>query len=158
VPDKAQVDVMYGYAGQLKRSDPEFYREVVLNTILGGGSGLASRLATSVRDRLGLVYGIYADTDAGLGAGPFVIQFGTNPQNVRPGHRRDEPPGQPRPHQGFTAREVEQAKSYITGTYAVTLATNAGVSEQLMIGDVYGSAPTTCRSATATTKPSRSRR
>jgi predicted Zn-dependent peptidase len=29
VPDKAQADVLYGYAGNLRRSDPDFYRVVV---------------------------------------------------------------------------------------------------------------------------------
>ena len=28
VPDKAQVDVRYGYPGQLRRSDPEFYSAI----------------------------------------------------------------------------------------------------------------------------------
>ncbi|HVF09246.1 MAG TPA: pitrilysin family protein, partial [Abditibacteriaceae bacterium] len=128
VPDKAQADVLYGYAGHLKRTDPDFYRVVVLNTILGGGSGLASRLATSVRDRLGLVYGIYASTDATLGAGPFTVQFGSNPQNVDKALTEMQRQIALTREQGFSREEVEKAIAYITGSYAVTLATNAAVA------------------------------
>jgi zinc protease len=138
VPDKAQADVLYGYAGHLKRTDPEFYRVVVLNTILGGGTGLASRLATNVRDRLGLVYGIYASTDATLGAGPFSVQFGSNPQNVDKAVSEMQRQIALAREQGFSREEVEKAIAYITGAYAVTLSTNAAVASQLLVGEVYG--------------------
>jgi zinc protease len=114
VPDKAQADVIYGYAGDLKRSDPDFYRVVVMNTILGGGSGLASRLATNVRDRLGLVYGIYANQSATLGAGPFRVQFGSNPQNVDKAVGEMQRLIQEARERGFTREEVEGAKAYLT--------------------------------------------
>jgi len=138
VPDKAQADVLYGYAGHLKRTDPDFYRVVVLNTILGGGTGLASRLATNVRDRLGLVYGIYASTDATLGAGPFSVQFGSNPQNVDKAVTEMQRQIALAREQGFSREEVEKAIAYITGAYAVTLSTNSAVAGQLLVGEVYG--------------------
>ncbi|BCM94369.1 putative zinc protease [Abditibacteriota bacterium] len=136
VPDKAQADVIYGYAGHLKRSDPEFYRVVVLNTIMG--SGLASRLGVNVRDRLGLVYGISSATDASLGAGPFAVRFGSNPQNVDKAVAETRRQLTLAHDQGFSKEEVEKAISYITGTYAVTLSTNAAVAGQLLVAEVYG--------------------
>jgi zinc protease len=138
VPDKAQADVLYGYAGNLRRSDPDFYRVMVMNTILGGGTGLTSRLATNVRDRLGLVYGIYANTDASLGAGPFMVQFGANPQNVDKAVAEMQRLISVAREQGFTRAEVESAIAYITGSYAVTLATNGAVAGQLLVGEIYG--------------------
>jgi zinc protease len=141
VPDKAQADVMYGYAGNLKRSDPDFYRVVVMNTILGGGTGLASRLASNVRDRLGLVYGIYASTDATLGAGPFTVQFGANPQNVDKAVAEMQRQISMAREQGFTRAEVEGAIAYLTGSYAVTLATNSAVAGQLLVGEIYDLGP-----------------
>jgi len=138
VPEKAQTDVLYGYPGLLKRSDPDFYRVVLMNTILGGGSGLTSRLATSVRDRLGLVYGIYSSTDATLGAGPFTVQFGSNPQNVDKAVAEMQRQIALAREKGFTREEVSRAIDYITGSYAVTLATNGAVAGQLLVGEVYG--------------------
>lgn len=141
VPDKAQTDVIYGYPGHLKRSDRDFYPVVIMNTILGGGGGLSSRLAVNVRDKMGLVYGIYAGTAATLGDGPFTVSFGSNPQNV------DKAVAETRRQialartQGFTADEVAKAISYITGSYAVTLSTNSAVAGQLLVAQIYGLGP-----------------
>ena len=137
VPDKTQADVLYGYAGHLKRSDPDFYRVIVLNTILGGG-GLTSRLAVNVRDRLGLVYGIYAGTDAGLGAGPFTVRFGSNPANVDKAIAEMQSQISLAREKGFTPKEVQDVIDYLTGSYAITLSTNAGVAGQLLAAEVYG--------------------
>lgn len=138
VPDKAQVDVRYGYPGQLKRRDPDFYAAVVLDTILGGGAGLSSRLAVNVRDRLGLVYGIYAGHAATLGAGPFEVAFGANPANVD--RAVDEVQRQIRLMRdtGASKEEVTAAVAYLTGSYPVTLATNGAVAGQLLIAQIYG--------------------
>ncbi|MBV9866994.1 MAG: insulinase family protein [Abitibacteriaceae bacterium] len=138
VPDKAQVDVRYGYPGQLKRRDPDFYRVVVMNTILGGGTGLSSRLATNVRDRLGLVYGIYAQDEASLGAGPFAVQFGSNPANVDKAIAEMNRQLNLMRQRGVTPQEVSQAVAYLTGSYPVTLSTNGAVAGQLLIAEVYG--------------------
>ena len=138
VPDKAQVDVRYGYPGQVKRTDPDFYPVVVLDTILGGGGGLSSRLAVDVRDKLGLVYGIYASDAAEIGAGPFEVEFGSNPANVdkaidaalqQIALARDK---------GVTRQEVQDAVSFLTGSYPVALQTNGAVAGQLLIAQVYG--------------------
>ena len=138
VPDKAQVDVRYGYPGRLKRTDPDFYRVVVLNTILGGGTGLASRLATNVRDKMGLVYGIYAQTSASLGAGPFAVDFGANPANVDAAIAEMQRQVALLHDQGATPQEVQQAVAYITGSYPVTLSTNGAVAGQLLVAQIYG--------------------
>jgi zinc protease len=138
IPDKAQADVIYGYSGGLKRTDPDFYRVMVLNTILGGGTGLSSRLATSVRDRLGLVYGIYANTDATLGQGPFAVQFGANPNNVERAVAETRRQINLIREKGVTPTEFAQAVAYITGSYPVTLSTNAAVARQLLGAQVYG--------------------
>ncbi len=138
VPDKAQTDVRYGYPGLLTRRDPDFYRVIVANTILGGGSGLASRLATNVRDRLGLVYGIYAGTDASLGPGPFTVEFGANPANVDAAVAEMDRQLVLLKDQGATPQEVQQAVAYLTGAYPVTLATDSAVAGQLLIAQIYG--------------------
>lgn len=136
LPDKAQADVLFGYVGGLKRTDPDYYSVVVMSTILG--SGLSSRLSTNVRDRLGLVYSIYSGVEATLGQGPFTIGFGANPQNVqRAVAEMRKQVGLAR-EKGFTPVEIQAAVDYITGSYAVTLATNGAVAGQLLVGEIYG--------------------
>ncbi|MEO7714587.1 MAG: pitrilysin family protein [Capsulimonas sp.] len=137
VPDKAQVDVRYGFPGGLKRSDPDFYAENVLNFILGGGT-LASRLGLSVRDKMGLVYGITSSVDARLGEGPFGVRYGSNPANVDKAADEMLSQVQMIHDKGVTKDEVAQAISYLTGSYAVTLSTNSAVAGQLLTTQVYG--------------------
>ncbi len=134
--DKTQADVLYGYPAHLRRTDPDFYRVQIMNTMLG--SGLASRLALNVRDKLGLVYGISASTDASLGAGPFTVRFGSNPANVDKAVAETRRQLTLARDAGFTPAEVTRAIDYITGSYAVTLSTNTAVASQLLVGEIYG--------------------
>jgi zinc protease len=136
VPDKAQVDVLYGYAGGLRRSDPDFYAVDVLNTLLG--AGFSSRLMANVRDRLGLVYGIYSGTAATLGPGPFQVRLGSNPANVDAAVAEMDRQLSMLREKGVTKDEVANAISYQTGIYAVRVATNAGVADQLRDAEIYG--------------------
>lgn len=138
VADKAQSDVIYGYPGQLRRGDPDFYRVMVMNTILGGGSGLTSRLARSVRDRLGLVYTVYSSFDAGLGEGPYTVSLGANPANVDKAVAEVERQIDYMRVHGVTPREVKQTIDFLTGSYAVTLSTNSAVAQQLLIAEIFG--------------------
>src|SRR5262249_25124930 len=82
VPDRSQTAIVWGHAGGLRRSDPDFYATQVMNLILGGG-GLTSRLSTSIRDEQGLAYSVYGYFDASLYPGPFRAAMGTNPVNAK---------------------------------------------------------------------------
>ncbi|MCC2670047.1 MAG: peptidase protein, partial [Armatimonadetes bacterium] len=82
VPDKSETSIIWGHAGELKRSDPDFYATQVLNMILGGGGALNSRLGNTIRDEQGLTYGVFSFYDASLYPGPFQVQLGTNPTNA----------------------------------------------------------------------------
>ena len=58
------------------RSDPEFFPIFVLNHLLGGG-GFGSRLMEEVREKRGLVYGVYSYFSPLATNGPFVISLST---------------------------------------------------------------------------------
>ncbi len=79
--DKMQSDVYLGHAGNLKRTDPDFYKMNIANYILGGSS-LASRLSKRVRDNAGLTYTIYSYFNSSHGRGEFAVYFGSNNNNV----------------------------------------------------------------------------
>lgn len=81
VKEKLQSDVFLGHAGNLKRTDPDFYKIHIANYILGGSS-LTSHLAKKVRDNAGLVYVIYSYINASHGKGEFGIYFGSDNKNV----------------------------------------------------------------------------
>src|SRR5262249_57664295 len=82
IPDRSQTAIVWGHAGALRRSDPDFYASQVMSLILGGGS-LTSRLGTSIRDEQGLAYSVAGYFDAGLYPGPFRVVLGTNPPNAK---------------------------------------------------------------------------
>lgn len=138
MPDKSEVEVYYGFAGQLTRKDPDFYAAQVMNTVLGGGSGLVSRLARRVRDQEGLVYGIYSYFDSGKVAGPFTIELGTNPGNVNRALTSLQRQVAQMHDQGITDRERAEAVAYITGFFPVRLESNAGVAGILLVAEYYG--------------------
>ena len=133
---KSQVDVVYAIPG-IARTDLDYYATTVANFVLGGGS-LSSRLMDNLRDRQGLVYGVYSNVNAGIGAGPIQIRAGTNPANAD--RTVDEILTQvKRMHEkGPTAEELDEAVSYLTGVFPVRLETNAGVAAQLLGAELYG--------------------
>lgn len=136
VPDKSQTAIVWGHAGGLRRSDPDFYAAQVLNLILGGGT-LTSRLATAIRDEQGLAYAVYSYIDANLYAGPFQVGLGTNPANARRAIAALEAEVRRVQREGVTPREVAEAVAYLTGRFPLRLETNSGVAEILWAMEFY---------------------
>jgi zinc protease len=137
MPDKAQAAILWGHAGGLRRSDPDFYAAQIMNLVLGGGGALNSRLGTVIRDERGLAYTVESFFDANRYPGPFEVALGTNPANVGRaidalGHEvkrlRDA---------GITQRERDEAVAYLTGRFPLRLETNAGMAEVLWAMEFY---------------------
>ncbi len=135
-PGKSQADVVWAVPG-LARAAPDYDAAMMMNYVLGGGS-LSSRLMDNLRDKEGLVYGVYSNILSGVGAGPIQIRAGTNPGNVdrtiealleQTGRFHDEGP---------TDDEMEAAKGYLTGVFPVRLEANSGVANQLLSAELYG--------------------
>jgi zinc protease len=141
VPDKSQTAILWGHAGGLRRSDPDFYATQVLNLILGGAGALNSRLGNVIRDEMGLAYNVYSFVDASLYPGPFEVALGTNPSNA--GKAVDALGAEVRRirDHGITQRERDEAVAYLTGRFPLRLETNAGVAEILWVMEFYGLGP-----------------
>ncbi|MGL4422894.1 MAG: M16 family metallopeptidase, partial [Gemmataceae bacterium] len=110
-PAASQTHVMLGQLG-IRRTDPDYYKLIVMDNILGTGPGFTDRLSSNLRDRQGLAYTVNATITANADRQPgtFVGYIGTFPDKyfwVRDGFlkeiqkmREAEP----------TALEVEDAK------------------------------------------------
>jgi zinc protease len=133
---KSQVDVVVALPG-ISRTDPDYYAAMITNFVLGGGS-LSSRLMDNLRDKQGLVYGVYANMNAGIGAGPIQIRAGTNPRNAD--HTAEEILNQVSliHANGPSEAELDEAVSYLTGVFPVRLETNAGIASQILGAELYG--------------------
>jgi zinc protease len=130
VPDRSQTSIVWGHAGALRRSDPDFYATQVMSLILGG-SALTSRLSTAIRDEQGLAYTVYGFFDAGLYPGPYRVVLGTNPANAKKAVASLTAEMKRVQRDGVSQREVDEAVAYLTGRFPLRLETNDGVAEML---------------------------
>jgi zinc protease len=139
MPDKTQVGVVVGYAGQLKRSDPDFYSATIMNYVLGGGGALGSKLGEKIRDEMGLVYTVYTGFDAGLGAGPWYAYLGTNPKNVDKAIKTMMDIIAQTKAKGETKDQVQRAIDFIAGSFpARRLVDNQSIAGTLQSAEFYG--------------------
>lgn len=138
-PTAAQTHVYLGHLG-ITRDNPDYYKLLVLDNVLGTGPGFTDRLSATLRDRQGLAYTVTAQISGSAGKQPgmFLGYIGTFPDKytwVRDGfvkeirRIRDEAP---------TAEEVESAKKYLLGSLPFKLDTNQQVASQLLDMERYG--------------------
>jgi zinc protease len=141
IPDKSQTTIMWGHAGGLRRSDPDFYAAQVMNLVLGGGGALNSRLGTVIRDALGLAYTVESYFDAGWYPGPFGVALGTNPANARRAIETMLREVTRLRDRGITRRERDEAVAYLTGRFPLRLETNSGMADVLWAMEFYRLGP-----------------
>jgi zinc protease len=137
--EAAQLHFYLGHAG-IRRDNPDYYKLLVMDYVLGTGPGFTDRLSARLRDREGLAYTVMANicSSAGEEPGLFTCYIGTAPDNFdrvknvfleELGRIREERP---------TAAEVEDAKQYLLGSLPFQLTTNARIAGQLLYVDRYG--------------------
>lgn len=115
----------------LPRKDPQFYAAYLMNYMLGGG-GFDSRLTDKVRRERGLTYSIA--TGLSIDDASWLLEGGMATQAARAKEAlalvgevittaRD---------QGFTEQELERAKNYITGSFALNIDSNSELANFLI--------------------------
>ena len=137
IPDTMQTSILWGFPGQLKRTDKDFYPAYIMNYVLGGDP-FASRLGKTIRDDNGLAYTVYSYFDAAAGAGPFQVFAGTNPGNASKAIQEMRTIAKQVLTTGITDTELKAAKQYLTGSYPLRLETNGGIAGQLLASEQFG--------------------
>jgi zinc protease len=135
---KEQVNVFIGHLG-IRRTNPDFYALLVMDTILGSSPGFTSRIPRILRDEQGLAYTTFANmtSSAGIDPGRFVAYIGTSPENLDRAlvglrgeiSRIVEEP--------VTQQELDIAKAYLTGSFVFKFLKNSQVAEFLIDAEVY---------------------
>ncbi|SFP35708.1 M16 family metallopeptidase [Tranquillimonas alkanivorans] len=129
--DTAQSVIMFGHEG-IERHDPDFFPAYVVNQIFGG-SGFDSRLMEEVREKRGLTYGIGTYLAPMEHAELILGQAST--ANARASETidviRDE--WERIAEDGVTAKELEDAKTYLTGAYPLRFDGNGRIAD-IMVG------------------------
>ena len=128
--DIPQSVVLFGHEG-LKRHDPDFFAAYVMNYILGGG-GFSSRLTEEVREKRGLAYSIATDLVTLDHTGIIMGQVAT--KNESAGETIDilRREWSRLAVDGPTAEEIADAKSYITGSYALRFSSSQRIADILV--------------------------
>ena len=117
--------------GAMARKDPDFIPAFVMNQILGGG-GFASRLMEEVREKRGLAYSVYSYLQ------PFkhtsIFAGGVATKNEAIAQSLDVIRGELKrmADNGPSETELANAKSYLTGSYALRFDSNGKIGGQLL--------------------------
>ncbi|MCA8898100.1 MAG: insulinase family protein [Hyphomonas sp.] len=130
--DLPQPQTLVQFIGPgLQRDDPDFFTAYVLNYTYGGG-GFESRLMKTLRVQQGLTYGVYT----GLNPGKHFASWSGS------GQTKNESAGafingikaemEDFVANGVTEEELDAAKAYLTGSYALGFDSNAKIAGQMM--------------------------
>jgi len=134
MPQAEQLYFFLGHPG-IRRDNPDYYKLLVMDNVLGTGPGFTDRLSARLRDREGLAYSVSAaiTSTAAEQPGTFTCYISTFPDKfaaVKDGFLielrriRETPP---------TVEEVEDAKKYLLGSVAFRFTTNDAVASQLLL-------------------------
>ena len=107
----------------ITRSEKEFFPLFVLNHLLGGG-GFASRLMEEVREKRGLVYGVYSYFVPLAAPGPFVVSLQTRADQAEEAEQvvRDVLSGLAAGK--ISEKELQASKDNLTGSFAQRMDSN----------------------------------
>jgi len=128
--DIPQSVVQFGLQG-IKRGDPDWFAGYVLNYILGGG-GFASRLMVEIREKRGLAYSAYSYLypldHAGIWLGGVATKNEKEAQSISLVRKELARLSA----QGVTAKELADAKTYLTGSFPLRYDSNANIAGLLV--------------------------
>jgi zinc protease len=128
--DVPQSVAQFGMLG-IPRKDPDFMAAFVLNQILGGG-GFASRLTEEVREKRGLAYSVYSYIQPYEHASIFGGGVATKNEEIAQSLDVIRAELKRMADNGPTPAEVENAKKYLTGSFALRFDSNAKIANQLL--------------------------
>lgn len=113
------------------RSSPDFYPLMVLNTILGSGGEMTTRLMQELRVKRGLVYGVSSDYGAFADRGLLEFHLSATPQNVKEAVALLKTQIVSAQAQAPTDAELERAKKYIIGETLVNEDSIGGIASAI---------------------------
>ncbi|HEX3998576.1 MAG TPA: pitrilysin family protein [Pirellulales bacterium] len=134
MPEAAQLQFFMGQVG-IRRANPDYYKLLVLDYVLGTGTGFTDRLSSRLRDREGLAYTVTANitSSAGEEPGTFSCYIGTEAKNLDRAKKefleeleriRTVPP---------KTQEVDDVKKYLLGSLPFQFTTNEAIAAKLLL-------------------------
>jgi zinc protease len=128
-PGSAQSNIVIANSG-ITRTNPDYFSLLLMHTVLGANA--SSRLFMNLREDKGYTYGAYSNLDARRSAGTFrctaEVRTPVTGDSIKEffyelDRIRKEP---------VSAKEIADAKSYLTGVFPIRLETQEGLTDQLV--------------------------
>jgi zinc protease len=125
-----QSVIVFGTEG-IKRDDPDFIPAFVMSEILGSG-GLTSLLSEEIREKRGLTYGVSYGLSPMGRVGLYAGSLQT--KNESAGEALDAAREVIRKYaeKGPSQQDLDDAKTFLTGSYALRFSSNAAIANQLL--------------------------
>ena len=120
---------IFGSQGPM-RSDPDYIPAFVTNYILGGG-GFSARLMDEVRDKRGLTYGISTQVNDFRSASIMVGSVQSEKSKILTAVDVTKSEMARFAKDGATAKELTDAKTFLTGSFPLGLDSNAKIARTL---------------------------
>ena len=133
-PDAGQAAVLVARAG-ITRSDPDYFRGLVANSVLSGYSG---RLNQEIRIKRGLSYGAGSQLDTRRNVGPFIASAQTKNQSALQVAELLLGEVSRLATAAVPELELNPRKAVVIGNFARNLETTAGLVSQVATLAVYG--------------------
>lgn len=124
-----QLAAVFGLPGIL-RSDPDYLAGYVANQIVGGGD-FSSRLTNEVREKRGLTYGVATNFGDFRGAGYIIGDVASKRESMSESLAVIRDVLKVYAKDGPSETELDDAKTYLTGSYPLAFSSNAGIAAQL---------------------------
>lgn len=117
--------------GAMPRKDPDFITAFVVNHILGGG-GFSAKLMEEVREKRGLAYSVYTYLQPYQHASIVVGSVATKNASMAESLKIIRSEMKKMADNGPTPEDLQAAKDYLTGSYALRFDTNSKIASQLL--------------------------
>lgn len=125
-----QSVAVFGLAS-IKRKDPDFMTAFVLNHILGGG-GFSSQLMEEVREKRGLAYSVYSYLMPEDHAAVMLGSVATKNESIAESLGVIRDVLKHMASVGPSETELDNAKKYLVGSYALRFDTSGKIASQLL--------------------------
>jgi zinc protease len=134
-PGSAQSNIVIANRG-IQRVSPDYFPMLLMHTVLGANA--SSRLFMNLREEKGYTYGAYSNLDARRTAGTFrasaEVRTPVTGDSLKEffyelNRIRTEP---------VSLKEINDAKSYLTGVFPIRLETQEGLIDQLIQIKMFG--------------------
>ncbi len=127
-PDATQTQVRFGRTA-FARNSKDYFPAEIAETILGGG--FTSRLVDEIRINRSLTYGISSIFSAKVHGGSFTVSTFTKIETTRKLLDAVKEVLQKTASTGFTPAEIQKAKNYLSGLYAIHVQTPEALAREL---------------------------